>query len=117
MLCSGMRVSDVCQFGRQHVNKQGVISKPQHKNRKRDAKIIEFNMPDYLQQIIDQSPTGDMHYLVTERGLPFTIKGAENKIKQWCVEAGIPHCSAHGIRKLASVITAENGGTADQMKA
>jgi integrase len=113
----GLRISDVCQLGRQHINNHGVVSKPQHKNRKRDAKMIEFEMPEFLREIIDRSPTGDMHYLVTERGLPFTIKGASNKIKDWCAEAGIPHCSAHGIRKLASVVGAENGMTAEQMKA
>jgi integrase len=117
MIGTGIRVSDVSQLGRQHVNKHGVLSKPQHKNRKRDAKIIEFDMPDSLQEIIDKSPTGRMFYLVTERGLPFTIKGMANKVKDWCVQAGLPHCSAHGIRKLASVLGAENEMTTEQMKA
>jgi len=117
MVYTGMRVSDLCQFGRQHVNKEGGVAKPQHKNRKRDAKLIEFDMPDALQAIIDRSPTGDLHYLITDRGVPFTIKGMANRIKDWCKEAGIPHCSAHGVRKLASVMAAENGMTGDQMKA
>ena len=117
MVYTGMRVSDLCQLGRQHVNKQGGVAKPQHKNRKRDAKVIEFDMPTALQAIIDRSPTGDLHYLVTDRGAPFTIKGMANRIKAWCIEAGIPHCSAHGVRKLASVMAAENGMTGDQMKA
>jgi integrase len=99
---TGIRVSDLCQLGRQHLNKQGVVSKPQHKNRRRDAKIIEFD---------------NMHYLVTGRGIPFSIKGMANKVKEWCIQAGIPHCSAHGIRKFASVRGAENGMTAEQMKA
>ena len=114
---TGMRVSDLAQFGRQHVNKSGTVAKPQHKNRKRDAKVIEFEMPDWLQAIIDRSPTGDLNYMVTERGLPFSIKGMANRVKDWCIEAGLPHCSTHGVRKLASVIAAENGMTGAQMKA
>jgi integrase len=116
-LVTGMRVSDLSQVGWQHIDKQGGLSKGQHKNRKRDAKVIEFKIPGYLLEIIDQSPTGKENLLETENGRPFTIKGMANKVKEWCVEAGIPHCSAHGIRKLASVISAENDGSSAQMKA
>jgi integrase len=116
MAYTGIRLSDMCQLGRQHVNKTGEVSKPQHKNRKRDGKVIEFMLPPVLQEIIDASPTGDLTYLLTERGVLFTIKGAGNKIKEWCEQAGLPHCSAHGIRKLAATLGAEAGMTGHQMK-
>jgi site-specific recombinase XerD len=29
----------------------------------------------------------------------------------WCDAAGLPHCSAHGLRKAAAVVLVENGAT------
>jgi hypothetical protein len=66
---------------------------------------------------IDRSPTGDLAYMGSERGFPISIKGMANRVKDWCIEAGLPHCSTRGIRKLASVVAAENGITGAQMKA
>ena len=68
-----------------------------------------------LQDIIAGSPTGDLTFLVTEHGQPFTANGFGNKIRQWCDEAGLPHCTAHGLRKAGAVIAAENGATAHQL--
>lgn len=34
---------------------------------------------------------------------------------RWCDEAGLKHCSAHGLRKAAATIAAENGATAHQL--
>jgi integrase len=34
-----------------------------------------------------------------------------------CDEAGLPHCSAHGLRKAGATIAAENGATAPQLTA
>ncbi len=70
-----------------------------------------------LQQVIDRSPTGDLTLLVTEAGRPFSVKGAANKFKDWCVEAGLPHCSAHGVRKAAATVAAERGATEAQLMA
>ncbi len=49
-------------------------------------------------------------------GKPFTTSGFGNKFRDWCDEADLPHCSAHGIRKHASVIAAENGATEHQLR-
>jgi hypothetical protein len=35
-------------------------------------------------------------WLVTHQGRPFTVAGFGNKMRQWCDEAGLPHCSAQG---------------------
>jgi integrase len=37
--------------------------------------------------------------LVTQFGKPFTEKGFSNWFKKQCVAAGLPHCTAHGVRK------------------
>jgi integrase len=75
MLVTGMRVSDLSQLAWEHIDELGVLSKKQHKNRKRDAKVIEFKIPVYLHEIIASSPSGKTHLIETESGNPFSIKG------------------------------------------
>src|SRR5262249_58841047 len=68
-----------------------------------------------LQEIIDATPTGASTFLVTQFGKPFGRAGFGNKFRQWCDEAGLPRCTAHGLRKAGAVIAAENGATAHQL--
>src|SRR5262249_30834762 len=67
--------------------------------------------------IIAQSPTGDLTYLVTEYSKPFTPSGFGNWFRERCDEAGLPHCSAHGLRKAGAIKAAENGATDRQLMA
>jgi hypothetical protein len=50
----------------------------------------------------DASPTGDLTFLITERGKAFTAAGFGNWFRDRCNEAGLPHCSAHGLRKAGA---------------
>jgi len=56
-----------------------------------------------------------MTYLTTEQGSAFTIAGFGNTMREWCDQAELPQCSAHGLRYAAVVIMAENGATAPEM--
>ncbi len=116
MLYTGQRRSDIVQFGRQHVNNEW-IKFTQHKNRNRSPLTLELPILRELQSIIDESPTGDMTYLVTEFEKPFTSNGFGNWFRRRCNEAGLPNCSAHGLRKAAARRLAEWGATTEQIKA
>jgi integrase len=70
-----------------------------------------------LADIIALSPTGDLTYLVTEYGKAFTPSGFGNWFRARCDEAGLPHCSAHGLRKAGAIRAAENGATDRQLMA
>jgi integrase len=70
-----------------------------------------------LQKIVDASPCGDLTFLVNAFGRPFTDAGFGNKVRQWCDQAGLKHCSAHGLRKAGATIAAENGATSRQLLA
>jgi len=52
-------------------------------------------------------------YLVTEYGKQFTAAGFGNWFRQRCDEAGLPHCSAHGLRKAFLRRMAEAGCSED----
>jgi integrase/recombinase XerD len=55
--------------------------------------------------------------LITEYGKPFTANGFGNKFKDWCRQADLPHCSAHGVRKATSTALAEAGATPHEIMA
>ena len=61
--------------------------------------------------------TGIGHFIVTEFGKPFSVAGLGNKFRDWCNEAGLQHCSMHGLRKAQSRRLAESGSTDAQGRA
>ncbi|AGS22727.1 hypothetical protein REMIM1_CH02972 [Rhizobium etli bv. mimosae str. Mim1] len=66
---------------------------------------------------LDRVPTGQMTFLVTEYGNPFSNPRIGNKMLQWCHEAGLFRHSAHGPQKASASIAAEKGAASDQLKA
>ena len=67
---------------------------------------------------IDALPVAPIRYLITTVfGKPFSDKGISNKMRQWCDEAELPHCSLHGIRKATSRQLAESGASDAQGRA
>lgn len=108
LLYTAQRRSDIIQFGRQHT-RDGWLRFTQFKGRNRNPVTLEIPIIPALQQTIDASPTGDLTYLVNDLGRPFTPAGFGNKMRQWCDEAGLPECSAHGLRKASAARLAELG--------
>lgn len=65
----------------------------------------------------EPSLSDDTPFLLTEFGKPFTSNGFGNWFRKRCDEAGLPQCSAHGLRKGASRRGAELGLSNQQIKA
>jgi len=99
--------------GRQHVH-QGRLRFTQQKNRRRKPVSLELPILPELQRMLDASELGELTFLVSENGRPFTVAGFGNWFRDSCNEADLPHCSAHGLRKAAAPIAAENGATAHE---
>jgi hypothetical protein len=55
--------------------------------------------------------------IVTSYGKPYTRAGLGNNMREWCNDAGLPHCSMHGQRKAARRLLAETGATDAQGQA
>lgn len=51
------------------------------------------------------------HLVTTSFGKPFTVAGLGNKMREWCDDAGLKHCTMHGLRKATSRRAAESGAT------
>jgi integrase len=116
MLFTGVRRSDVVRLGKQHV-KDGWLHFTAFKGRRRSPSRLSLPILPELQRIIDRSPCGDLTFLVNDYGKPFTAKGFGNRMKKWCLEADLPECSSHGLRKVGATIAAENGATDHQLMA
>lgn len=113
LLCTAQRRSDVVRMGRQHV-KEGVLSIRQQKT----GTLVEIPILQDLQIAIDAAPCGDLTFLVTGSGKPFSAPGFGNWFRERCNEAGLPiGCGAHGLRKAASVRLAVAGCTAHEIMA
>lgn len=122
LLYTGVRRSDVVRIGPQH-EQNGWLHFTEAKGsrkvgatpKKRDIPIIPP-----LRAVLDASKSiiGPFAYLVTERGVPFTVNGFGNKFQDWVKAAGLPvGLAAHGLRKAAATHAAENGASDRQLMA
>lgn len=116
MLYAGLRKSDVVQVGRQHL-RDGTLTIRPEKTKRTSNVTVTIPVLRPLAESIAAAPTGDLHLLVTEFGKPFTANGFGNWFKKRCLEAGLPQCSAHGLRKASATRAAENGATTHELMA
>jgi integrase len=130
LLLTGQRRSDVIIFGKQHVREAKNISQnlqavhqgrwlafTQRKNRNRKPISLMIPLLPELEQVIAGSSCGDMTWLITQFGKPFTGPGFGNWFRVRCDQAGLPHCTAHGLRKAGATIAAERGASERQLMA
>ena len=116
LLYTACRREDVVRFGPQHV-RDGRIRYRQAKNKHRNPVDLDIPIHPDLKAIIDATPSNHLTFLTTEYGRSFTPAGFGNKFRQWCNEAGLPHCSSHGLRKAAATRLAQRGATAHEIMA
>jgi integrase len=110
---TGTRRSDVVRLGPHHV-RDGWVRFQQQKTKV----TVELPISPALNDVIAATPIlGATTFLITEHGKPFSVAGFGNKFRGWCNEAGLPQCSAHGVRKASAARAAENGATAHQLMA
>ncbi|MCP4695546.1 MAG: tyrosine-type recombinase/integrase [Gammaproteobacteria bacterium] len=116
LLYTAQRRSDIVTLGRQH-EYNGRLEFTQFKGRNNKPVRLSIRILSELQRIIDASPTGDLTYLVTNFNKPFSANGFGWNFRKWCDEAGLPQCSAHGVRKASAARMAEQGCTDKEIMA
>lgn len=112
LLYTAQRRSDVVRMGPQHV-KDGRIRVRQQKT---DIEL-EIPMHPRLREAILAAPSGQLAYLVTYVGRPFTVSSFGNWFRKACRAAGLEKCSPHGLRKAAARRMAELGLPYQMIKA
>jgi integrase len=113
-LFTGQRKGDLIRLGRQHIrvyDGQEGLEFTQQKNRSRKPVKLWVPIAPELREIIDASPTGDLTFILTAFGRPFSEGGFGNRFRKWCNEAGLEGLSVHGLRKTAANVLAEVGCT------
>jgi integrase len=111
MLYTGQRRSDIVRMGWQHIS-DDTLSVVQDKTRGH----LKIPFHPKLASAIGNMPRTNMTFLVTEAGAPFTAAGFGNWFRERCNEAGLQHCSAHGLRKACATRLANAGCTTEQIK-
>ncbi len=111
LLYTGQRRSDAVTMGWQHIEGAGIKVRQQ-----KTSARLEIPMHPTLQAVMAMTPKDNMTFLVTAYGKPFTAAGFGNWFRERCNEAGLPHCSAHGLRKSAARRLAEAGCSNQQIK-
>ena len=108
-LYTAQRRSDVVRLGPHSVSTLDGAAWLSIGQKKTNAKI-EIPIVEPLALSIAARPnTKGPTFLVTTFDKPFTSNGIGNAFRAWCDEAGLAHCSMHGLRKATASRLAELG--------
>jgi integrase len=116
LLYTAVRRSDLVRLGPQHIS-AGRISVRAQKTSRTTGKVLQIPLHPALVQVLSMTPATHLTFLVTEYGRPFTAAGFGGKFRDWCNEAGLPHCTAHGLRKAQLRRLAEAGCSEHEIQA
>ncbi|MBO6758305.1 MAG: tyrosine-type recombinase/integrase [Roseibium sp.] len=106
LLFTGLRRSDVVRLGRQHI-RDGMIVIDTLKT----GETAYIDIVSELDESIAAGPIGDLVFLVTEFGKPYSGDGFGNWFRRKVRETGIVGKSPHGVRKAAASNMANAGAT------
>lgn len=112
MLFCGLRRGDVIHVGRQHVRDDLITIRTG-----KTGTTVYLTIWPELRKSIDATKTGDLAFMVTAYGKPFS---SPETFGTWfaaqCNKAGLPErCRAHGLRKAGATIAADNGASAHEL--
>jgi integrase len=116
MLYTGQRRSDIIRMGWQHIRHTDAGDKIAVRQNKTDTRLLLPVAPE-LAIALQGVPRTNLNFLVTAFGAPFSFNGFGNWFRARCNEAGLPQCSAHGLRKLAATRMANAGCTDRELMA
>jgi integrase len=112
LLCTGQRRGDVIRMGWQHVRGDSIFVRQE-----KTGTSVVIPMLDELKQALAATPRTNLTFLVTASGRPFSGPSFTNWFKHQCRLAGLPQCSAHGLRHAAATRLADAGCSAEEIKA
>jgi integrase len=109
-LDTAQRPGDVCRMGPQHLD-GSILRLRQSKT----GAWLELVLQEVTLAEIARHPLG-MAFILTQAGVPFSTKGYQQWFSRRCSDIGLPHCSAHGLRKARSRMEAERGATIKEIQ-
>ncbi|SMC75946.1 tyrosine-type recombinase/integrase [Novosphingobium sp. B1] len=113
MLWTDQRKVDTIHLGPQHVRGGKFVIR-----QTKTGKVLRLPIAPQLLTAINAMPPSDgLCFILTEWGKPFTVKGFGNWFRDQCNAAGLPRCTAHGLRKATMRRMAEQQMPNATMKA
>ena len=106
LLLTAQRRSDVVRMGWQHIADNSIAVRQEKTD---TVLMVPLDIDASLRQALERVPRTNMTFLTTEYGAPFSVAGFGQWFRQRCDEAGLPQCSAHGLRKLVATRLANAG--------
>lgn len=97
LLYGAQRSADVRFLTRKAIEGERIRLKQSKTSTAVNVPIVEL-----LREALDAGPLGEVLVLENNQGTAYTAKGFYNMVKRACIAAGLPHCSAHGLRKAAA---------------
>jgi len=111
LLYTVQRKSDVVRMGRQMMGPNGLTFRQQ----KTGTELTLPILPALRLEL--ERVKGQMTFLQTAYGKPFTAAGFGMRFQRWVKEAGLEGLSSHGLRKAGATRLAESGATHKQLQA
>ncbi len=110
--CTTARRGDLCQLGRQHEVMKGARKWLRWEQNKAPHEVVEMPMSGAL--LADLVGHGNLTYILTSFGAPYSAAGLGNAFRKWADDAGLKGRSLHGVRKgVASMLTAGGASSAE----
>jgi integrase len=108
-LYTGQARQDVIAMGEQHIVRERyqdceveILNWVRKKTEDKTGLELAIPVHPELRRIIDATPSKHLTFLVTELGVSFTVAGFGGWFRDRCNEAGLRHCTFHGLRKAAA---------------
>ena len=111
VLWTGKRIGDAAKLGPHHIINNFLVtidSKTQKPN--------EIALSKQLQLALAAMGKPDKYLITWSHGRGYSEKSLSQTFSGWCTQAGLGHCSAHGLRKAITRRMAENSFTNSEMK-
>jgi hypothetical protein len=113
---TGARLEDAVLLGDANVE-DGVITFMPQKTARKTGTVVHNPMEPELVRALAAGPVGKTTWICGEKGQPIGKGFAGAWFRKLCDEAGLPQCSAHGIRKGEACIDALGGVTTPELRA
>lgn len=116
MLYTACARSDVVKLGWQNL-KDGRLQYRRQKTESVSTVLIDIPVHPELRKVFDELPKEKLTFLETQSGRSRSANGLGTAMRKWCDDAGLPQCSAHGLRKACATRLAEAGATEREIMA
>ena len=110
MLTAGASRQDAARMTRDHLHGDRIVFA-----RGKTGELADLPIMSDLAAELAHVPAHHRHLLSHGDDKPYTVNGLGERMRQWCRDAGLPHCTAHGLRKAGATRLALAGASESEI--